>query len=115
MPIDFTRKLTNPMDGSDIAELGREGKVENLTLARAACTALLVETPQEPATDPKEHARRFTIAMRILADPTAVSLEAAEIVLIKTRIARAYKNAMVAGQAVMMIDPNTLVAEEKAA
>lgn len=112
MPIDFTQCLVNPMTGEKMTEatvLKGEKTTVDMTLSRVVCSALLGTITGETATDPNEHVRRFLLAERIKDNAGAV-VSAEEVALAKSRVARAFQNAMIAGQACAMLDPDAVAA-----
>lgn len=116
MPIDFTARLKD-MDGNDIMDIARKGdKVDSvpLTLSRVATNSLCGAIPNEKQADGEEYLKRFILAQLVNGN-AAAELSAEQITMIKDRVAKAYNNALVVGQALTMLDADAAASVKKKA
>lgn len=122
--IDFDRVLTHPMDGEKLTEatlktLTRDGKsvqervdVE-ITLGRICLNALIGGIANETSVSADDHLARFLLAEKVKSGKHELSAE--DTVLLKARVAKAYNSPLIAGQALLMLDPVAAPAKGKKA
>lgn len=106
--IDFSPQLMT-FDGAPITEIGTgpDGRPAtfNVTLGRICWNALNNPIASEPPIPFDEHMKRYMLAERIKNANPRCPVNAEEIVLIKTRIAKMYTSSLHAGQAIKLLDP----------
>jgi len=101
--INLNQILKN-LDGKPIKEGGEKGK--ELTLKLVICNALGGGYQEERETlTPSEVVMRHFLSVDIYKAKTEIELNADEIELIKKLVVKAYPQAIVSGQAIVMIDP----------
>ena len=92
------------LDGNAIKDGAEDGK--DFTLKTVICTALGGGYQDERQTlTPSEVVMRHCLSVDIYKAKSEVELTAEEIELIKKLIVRAYPQAIVSGQAILMLDP----------
>lgn len=107
MAIKFDTVLLDAY-GEEMLIEGKPGQFVQLTLARAAVTAISAAIPADQGEDARLKVERSGVAAQVVAAEKAkkaISLPAEDVAMLKERIAACFTNAILVGAAWAILDP----------